>query len=140
MPFDDSSFSGLLVSQKEFSAAYAPQRARPPMESLRLETGRTVGHVIDAPSFPERVSRMTSSFLTAFEKLLMAWTPVLLMTTIPLPGWWSLTSAGGWITILWGFYCFSSRLSASLRVWPSDILVTLTWICDTPFMASFFLA
>jgi hypothetical protein len=45
LSFDNSSFSCLLVSEKEFAAAYAPKRARPPMESLRLETGRAVGRI-----------------------------------------------------------------------------------------------
>lgn len=73
VPFEDSSFSGLLVSEKEFAAAYAPKRAWP-MERLRLETGRTVGRMVDTPIFLQRVGGVTGSFLSVFEKLLMAWT------------------------------------------------------------------
>ena len=140
MPFDDSSFSGLLVSEKEFAAAYAPKRARPPMESLRLETGRTVGRIVDTPSFLQRVGGVTGSFLSVFEKLLMAWTPMLLLTAIPLPGWWSMISAGAWIAMLWVFYRFGSRLSVSFLVWMSGILATSAWLYDTHLMASLFRA
>lgn len=125
VPFDDSSFSGLLVSEKEFAAAYAPKRARPPMESLRLETGRTVGRIVDAPSFLQRAGGVTGGLLSVFEKLLMAWTPALLLTVIPLPGWWPMISAGAWISVLWGFYRFGSRLAISMWVWVSGLLATL---------------
>ena len=125
VPFDDSGFSGLLVSEKEFAAAYAPKTARPPMESLRLETGRTVGRIVSTPSFPQRAGQMTVSLLSVIEKLLMALTPVLLLTAVPLTGWWPMISAGAWIAILWAIYRFGSRPVISLWVWVSGLLATL---------------
>lgn len=134
VPFDDSGFSGLLVSEKEFAAAYAPKRARPPSEGLRLDTGRTVGRIVTAPGLVERTGSLLAGLLGVVEKVLMLWTPALMMAALPLPGAWAMSLAAGWIAVMWCLYRFGSGAAVSGWVWVSGVLVTLGWVYQVPIM------
>jgi hypothetical protein len=128
VPFDDSSLSGMLVSQKEFAAAYTPQSPRPPVVGLRTESERTQGYMGYSMSFLPSLGSAEGKTLPLLVKLLMVGTPALLLLgPFPLSNWASAGLVGAWIVVVGLFGGFGSRASVSWVVCTSAILVTLAW-------------
>lgn len=128
VPFDESSLSCMLVSQKDFAEAYAPKSPRPPVVGLRPESERNPGSMGFSASFLSGMGSPAGSELPLLVKLLMVWTPALLLLgAFPLSRWVCFTLVSTWIALVWLFYRFGSRSSVSWLVWAGSILATLAW-------------
>ena len=83
VPFDESSFSGLLVDEKTFQAAYSPKRPPPQAGNLRLETKQTLGKVMSSPDWWDDLMGFCGGLLLFVEILLLVWTAALLLSGFP---------------------------------------------------------
>lgn len=131
VPFDESRFDVQLVSEKEWAAAYAPARAAPQLENLRLETRRTVGRLVDSPGFWDDLCGFFLGLRFFVEAVLMVWTVALLGYGFPGARWPGLTLACAWgVTLIVLRMSFPAWYRAFL--WSGSLVTTSCWLAWSP--------
>ena len=133
VPFDERSFSGLLVDEKTFQAAYASKRTPPQMENWRPEIRRPIGRVVRAPGLVDELSGFFSGVLLFAEILLMIWTAALLLSGFPISNWlgWMLMSA--WVLALVALVTrMKQPVFYRLLLWCGGGVATCSWLAWSP--------
>lgn len=133
VPFDESSFSGLLVDNKTFQDAYTVKSPSPPLDNLRLDAGRTIGTIVNTPGYLDDLAGFFGGILFLVEVLLIVWTAGLLLYHFPISKWlaWSLISS--WSMTLITFQVFMGKpVSYRGLLWGVASAVTLLWLAGSP--------
>ena len=112
VPFDESSFSGLLVDEKTFQAAYSKNPPPPLVENRRLEIQRSSGNVVFTTDWWDDLKGFSSGLLLFVEILLAVWTAALLYSGFPVPLWLAYTLESVWAMTLITFKFSMAKLTA----------------------------
>ncbi len=138
VPFDESSFSGLLVDEKTFQAAYSKNRPPPLVENHRLEIQRASGNVVFTTDWWDDLMGFCSGLLFFVEILLAVWTAALLYSGFPVPMWLAYTLESVWALMLITFKFSMAKLTAyRLFLWFGTCGTTVSWLVWSPWSQDF---
>ena len=138
VPFDESSFSGLLVDEKTFQAAYSRNLPPPPVENQQFETPRTSGNVVFTTDWWDDLMGFCSGLLFFVEILLAVWTAALLFSGFPIAMWLAYTLESVWAMMLITFK-FSMAKPTAYRffLWCGTCATTASWLVWSPWSQDF---
>ena len=137
VPFDESSFSGLLVDEKTFQAAYSRNRPPPKVDNLRLDTMRTIGKVV-VPDWWDDFLAFCNALLIFVEFLVLVWTAALLLHGFPISKWLSWTLVSVWpLTLITFKFAMAKRVSCRLFLWCGTCAATVSWLVWSPWSQEF---
>lgn len=138
VPFDESTFSGLLVDEKTFQAAYSENRPPPLVENRRLEFLQTSGKVVFATDWWDDFMGFCSGLLFFVEIVLAVWTAALLYSGFPVPMWLAYTLESVWAMMLITFKFSMAKLTAyRLFLWSGTCVTTVSWLVWSPWSQDF---
>jgi len=138
VPFDESSFSGLLVDEKTFQAAYSRSLPPPPVENHRLEIQRTSGNVVFTTDWWDDLMGFCSGLLFFVEIVLAVWTAALLYSGFPIAMWLAYTLESMWALMLITFKFSMAKLTAyRLFLWGGAFATTVSWLVWSPWSQDF---
>lgn len=138
VPFDESSFSGLLVDEKTFQAAYSRNRPPPLVENRRLEMQRSSGNVVFTTDWWDKLKGFSSGLLFFVEILLAVWTAALLYSGFPVPMWLAYTLESVWSMMLITFKFSMAKMTAyRLFLWCGTCATTVSWLVWSPWSHDF---
>lgn len=138
VPFDQSSFSGLLVDEKTFQAAYSRNRPPPQVENRRLEIQRSSGNVVFTSDWWDDLMGFGGGLLFFVEILLAVWTAALLYSGFSVPMWLAYTLESVWALMLITFKFSMAKLTAyRLFLWCGTCATTVSWLVWSPWSQDF---
>lgn len=138
VPFDESSFSGLLVDEKTFQAAYSRNRPPPLVENHRLEIQRSSGNVVFTTDWWDDLMGFCSGLLFFVEIVLAVWTAALLYSGFPIAMWLAYTLESVWALMLITFKFSMAKLTAyRLFLWCGTFATTVSWLVWSPWSQDF---
>ncbi len=137
VPFDESSFSGLLVDEKTFQAAYSRNRPPPKVDNLRLDTMRTIGKVV-VPDWWDDFLAFCNALLIFVEFLVLVWTAALLLYGFPISKWLSWTLVCVWpLTLITFKFVMAKPKSCRIFLWCGTCVTTVSWLVWSPWSHEF---
>ena len=138
VPFDDSSFSGLLVDEKTFHAAYSRNRPPPQVENPRLEIMRTSGNEVFTTDWWDDLMGFCSGLLFFVEIFLAVWTAALLYSGFPVAMWLAYTLESAWALTLIAFkFSMAKPMAFRLFLWFGTCVTTVSWLVWSPWSQDF---
>ncbi len=138
VPFDEGSFSGSLVDEKTFQAAYSRNRPPPQVEILRLETKRVGGNVVFTTDWWDDLIGFCSASLFFVEILLAVWTAALLFSGFPIALWLAYTLESVWALALITFkFSMAKQMAYRLFLWCGTCVTTVSWLVWSPWSQEF---
>jgi hypothetical protein len=138
VPFDESSFSGLLVDEKTFQAAYSRNRPPPLVENHKLEIQRSSGNVVFTTDWWDDLMGFCSGLLFFVEIVLAVWTAALLYSGFPIAMWLAYTLESVWALMLITFKFSMAKLTAyRLFLWCGTCATTVSWLVWSPWSQDF---
>lgn len=138
VPFDESSFSGLLVDEKTFQAAYSRNRPPPLVENHKLELQRSSGNVVFTTDWWDDLMGFCSGLLFFVEIVLAVWTAALLYSGFPIAMWLAYTLESAWALMLITFKFSMAKLTAyRLFLWCGTCGTTVSWLVWSPWSQDF---
>lgn len=138
VPFDESSFSGLLVDEKTFQAAYSRNRPPPLVENHKLEIQRTSGSMVFTTDWWDDLMGFCSGLLFFVEIVLAVWTAALLYSGFPIAMWLAYTLESVWAMMLITFKFSMAKLTAyRLFLWCGTCVTTVSWLVWSPWSQDF---
>lgn len=133
VPFDASKYDVQFAKEEEWAAAYthAPV-SRPASESLRLDTRRVVGRLVDPPGLRDDIMGLLSGVVVFTEVMVFAWAVVLLWGW-PISKWLAWPIATGWATSLVGLrFVLKRPWTSRAFLWLGGVSSTLLWLKYPP--------
>jgi hypothetical protein len=138
VPFDESSFSGLLVDEKTFQAAYSRNPPPPKLDHLQLNTMRTIGKVALTPDWWEDLLGFCRALRYFVEILLLVWTAALLLSGFPISNSLSYVLAALWPLALIALqFVLQKPFSCRLLLWCGTGVTTGSWLLWSPWSQDF---
>lgn len=138
VPFDRGSFSGLLVDEKTFQAAYSRNLPPPLVVNQRLEIERTSGNVVFTTDWWDDLMGFSSGLLFFVEILLAVWTAALLYSGFPVAMWLAYALESVWALMLITFKFSMAKLTAyRLFLWCGTCATTVSWLAWSPWSHDF---
>jgi len=137
VPFDESSFSGLLVDEKTFQAAYSRNRPPPQVDNRRLDTMRTIGKVV-TPDWWDDLIAFCGALLIFVEILLAVWTAAFLFSGFPIAMWLAYTLESVWAMMLITIkFSMAKPTVYRLFLWCGTCATTASWLVWSPWSQDF---
>lgn len=138
VPFDESSFSGLLVDEKTFQAAYSRNKPPPLVENHRLEIQRTSSNVVFTTDWWDDLMGFCRGLLFFVEIVLAVWTAALLYSGFPIALWLAYTLESVWALMLITLKLSMSKPTAyRLFLWIGTCITTVSWLVWSPWSQDF---
>ncbi|WP_395749189.1 hypothetical protein [Prosthecobacter sp.] len=138
VPFDESSFSGLLVDEKTFQAAYSRNLPPQRLDHFRLNTMPTIGKVALTPDWLEDLLGFCHALLLFVELLLLVWTAALLLSGFPISKGFSYVLVALWPLSLAAFkFVLAKPMACRLLIWFGACLTTVSWLLWSPWSQDF---
>ncbi len=138
VPFDESSFSGSLVDEKTFQAAYSRNSPPPLVMNHRLEIQRSSGNVVFTTDWWDDLLGFCSGLLFFVEIVLAVWTAALLYSGFPIAMWLAYTLESVWALMLITFKFSMPKLTAyRLFLWFGTSATTVSWLVWSPWSQEF---
>lgn len=133
VPFDASKYDVQFAKEEEWAAAYTHARvSRPASESLRLDTRRVVGRLVDPSGLRDDIMGLLSGVVVFTEVMVFAWAVVLLWGW-PISKWLAWPIATGWATSLVGLrFVLKRPWTSRAFLWLGGVSSTLLWLKSTP--------
>jgi hypothetical protein len=134
VPFDASKYDVQFAKEEEWAAAYTHARvSRPASESLRLDTRRVVGRLVEEPGFRDNIMSFLSGIIHHTEVMVFAWTSMLLLWGFPVSRWLAWPIATGWATSLVGLrFVLKRPWTSRAFLWLGGVSSTLLWLKYPP--------
>lgn len=138
VPFDESSFSGLLVDEKTFQAAYSRNLPPPQMAIQRLEIERIGSNGVFTTDWWDDLMGFCSGLLFFVEIVLAVWTAALLYSGFPIAMWLAYTLESVWALMLITFKFSMAKMTAyRLLLWCGTGVTTVSWLVWSPWSQEF---
>ena len=137
VPFDESSFSGLLVDEKTFQAAYSRNHPPSQVDNRRLDTMRTIGKVV-TPDWWDDLIAFCGALLFFVEILLAVWTAALLFSGFSIAMWLSYTLESVWaLALITIKFSMAKPMAYRLFLWGGTGVTTVSWLVWSPWSQEF---
>lgn len=138
VPFDRGSFSGLLVDEKTFQAAYSRNLPPPPVVNQRLEIERSSGSGVFTTDWWDDLMSFCSGSLFFVEAGAAVWTAALLFSGFPMAIWLAYTLESAWALVLITLkFSLAKPAAYRLFLWLGSCVTTVCWLVWSPWSKEF---